>query len=237
MSAAICARKLELARRRPAAKAPAVFVRPSCWKSVAMPTVTMAMRAANASGAPDDATYSKAARTTVRPRSSNAPNARPTLPSSSSSADGSCTPLPTTSGSSTRIGPTAMSCSSKTEEVAAPDGLSSQPLSLTMGSANAEEEMAPARPSTSASGGLEMSMPPSKASGMSCPIACGAPSSSVHASRAAETKSWSAPRGRNLRSSAKRSPLTSSPSLKSRKTIPMSPSSKSASEFAKRFKP
>mmetsp|Transcript_50186 Transcript_50186/g.106863 ORF Transcript_50186/g.106863 Transcript_50186/m.106863 type:complete len:374 (+) Transcript_50186:991-2112(+) len=151
MSASICARYPDSARRTPAANAPVVEERPKKSDTTPIPTATNKLAATNDWLDLLLATTWNTFLNATLARLSTAPNPTVALNASMPSAIGSAPPSPVPtpstsamSGSITNRGATARSCSNRIDSAAIPSGRSSHPFSLRMGSTNALEDNAPA---------------------------------------------------------------------------------------------
>mmetsp|Transcript_19073 Transcript_19073/g.57636 ORF Transcript_19073/g.57636 Transcript_19073/m.57636 type:complete len:404 (-) Transcript_19073:703-1914(-) len=157
MSASTCDLKFVSLRSTPAAKAPAVSLKPRRWVSREAPVTVSKHKATNVSSLRDSATTLNTRRSTVRPVSSSKPRdptvCRAVGPScdSRSMAPVDVMSLFSTSGSSTRNGTTAMSCISRIPRVALPNLEFVSPRSARSCSTNADDDRLSATPITTAS--------------------------------------------------------------------------------------
>ena len=126
--------------------------RPSSSAAIPMPSATNSVRATKVLVLLVSATSWNTLRSTSLPIAITPP--KPSVALAATTQSGSLPPCPASNGSTTSRGATARSCSSSTERAAVPSGLPSHPFALSAGSTNAEDDSAPAAPSTKASTGF-----------------------------------------------------------------------------------
>ena len=173
-SACICARKFVFANSTPAAKAPAVSVRPKDLATAPIPTLTNNDNATNVSVDRVFATTPNIHCNKKDPTNITKPNPIAALAVKKTIAKKSVGPCPTTYGNTTNNGATNKSCSKSIEVAACPEFSPSHPRSFNTGKINAEVDNVPAKANTTASVGFRISINP-LSNGSNRSKNCGAP--------------------------------------------------------------